>query len=267
MSNSQFYGRFDDSTSKKPETTRENSNSLGYSIAKVFGYMFLWLLITTVVTLGVAFLFSILFKNAGSDSAKGSVLTGGIITVVIAGIALLVTQIVLHVVLFKGRHKILVPAIIYCTLLGVVLGFVSFIIDRAYVNGWPIIAMSFGVTTLTFGVMALIGLTAKSKLNFLGILGFGLLIGLSLMSITMIIFLIFFPKLFIWWYWIIMFGTFLAVMLITIWDIRNVKTYAENGALSDNLSMYLGFNLYSDFIYIFIRILYFVLLIFGKSRN
>ena len=266
MSNTQFYGRFDDSNSQKSQS-RDNSNSLGYSISKVFGYMFLWLLITTVITLGVAFLFSFLYTRASTDADKGNVLLGGIVAVVIAGISLLITQIVLHVVLFKGRHKILVPAIIYCSLLGIVLGFVSFIIDRAYINGWPIIGIAFGATTLTFGVMALIGLTAKSKLNFLGILGFGILIGLAVTSLFMFIFMILFPAYFVWWYWVVSLGTFLAVMLITIWDVRNVKTYAENGALTDNLSMYLAFNLYSDFIYIFIRILYFVLIIFGKSRN
>jgi Na+-transporting methylmalonyl-CoA/oxaloacetate decarboxylase beta subunit len=98
-------------------------------------------------------------------------------------------------------------------------------------------------------------------------IGFGILIGLGITSMMMLIWMLLFPAAFVWWYWIVSIGTFLAVMLITIWDIRNVKTYAERGELTDNLSMYLAFNLYTDFLYIFMRILYFVLMIFGRSRN
>lgn len=259
MSNTDSYGRYGNS--------RYQENSLGYSIAKVFGYMFMWLLITAAIALGIAFLFSFLYNKAGTVDAQRNIFTGGIVVVVVAGIALLITQIVLHVVLFRGRHKITIPALIYSSLFGIVLGVLSFFIDRAFVNGWPLIGVSFGATALTFGLMALIGLTAKSRLNFLGILGFGILIGLGITSMMMLIWMLLFPAAFMWWYWIVSIGTFLAVMLITIWDIRNVKTYAENGELTDNLSMYLAFNLYTDFLYIFMRILYFVLMIFGRSRN
>ena len=262
MSNTDSYGRYGNS--------RYQENSLGYSIAKVFGYMFMWLLITSVIALGIAFLFSYLNGKAVAASdvdMQKKLLTSGIVVVAIAGIALLITQIVLHVVLFRGRHKITIPALIYSSLFGIVLGVLSFFIDRAFVNGWPLIGVSFGATALTFGLMALIGLTAKSRLNFLGILGFGILIGLGITSMMMLIWMLLFPAAFVWWYWVVSIGTFLAVMLITIWDIRNVKTYAENGELTDNLSMYLAFNLYTDFLYIFMRILYFVLMIFGRSRN
>ncbi|MCR5505511.1 MAG: Bax inhibitor-1 family protein [Bacilli bacterium] len=259
MSNSQYYGGLDGAKSR--------DNSVGYSIAKVFGYMFLWLLITSVVTLGTAFLFSYLNNHASTAAAKNNIVLAGMVVAIVSAIGLIIVQIALHVVLFRGRHKILAPAIIYSSLFGLVLGVLSFMIDRAFVNGWPLIGIAFGSTTLTFGVMALIALTSKSRLNFLGFLGIGIFVGLGLTSMFMLIFMLLFPRFFIWWYWVVSLGTFLAVMLITIWDIRNVKTMAENGALSENLSMYLAFNLYTDFMYIFVRILYFVLMIFGRSRN
>lgn len=268
MSDSQFYGRFDNSTPKQ-DPVESRTGDTAYSIAKVFGYMFLFLLITTVVTFGLAFLFNYLLTNAASTDAKNGIFRAELVVAIASGIALIIMSIVTRVVLLKGQHAIMVPAVIYSILMGALMGVLSSLITEVYANGWFCIGISFGITTAIFGIMALIGLASKSKLNALPIIAGGLFMGALLISVVLLIMMLV-PGLrqyYVWWYWILMFAIFAAVMLTTIWDIRNIKTFAQNGALTKNLSMYLAFNLYVDFIYILLRVLYFVLLIVGKTKK
>ena len=263
MSNDTYTEYKEPSSNRSIETS---SDSKVYSIARVFGYMFMWLAVTTAITFGLAFLFNYLLGAATTEEAKGEIFLGIIIMMIVAGLGVIVMTIVTHVVLFKGRHSIAVPAGIYATFMGILMGALAAMITYFYENGWLILGISFGVTTVIYGIMALIGLSAKSKLNGLAIAAIGLFMGLFLMSGVMIIIMIFFPAVYQWWYWILTLGLLAAVMLTTIWDIRNVKTLAEKGALNKNVSMYIAFNLYVDFIYILLRILLIVLRLLGKSK-
>ena len=268
MSDTQFYGRFDNSSNNQNKTS-VRSESTSYSIAKVFGYMFMWLLVTTVVTFGLAFFFNYLLTHATTIAEKDRILGAEVVTAIIAGIGVIVMSIVTMFVTLRGRHNIAVPATIYSVLMGVLLGVVSSIITEYCVTGWFVIGVSFGVTTLIFGAMSLIGLLAKSRLNALPIIAGGIFFGMMLISIILLIMMLV-PSLrqyYNAWYWVLMLGIFAAVMLITIWDIRNIKTMAERGALTKNMSMYLAFNLYVDFVYILMRVLYFVLIIAGKAKK
>ena len=67
-------------------------------------------------------------------------------------------------------------------------------------------------------------------------------------------------------YWIVSFALFAAMMFITIFDIWNIKKICEKGEMSTNLELYCAFTLYVDFIYILIRVLYFLIIIFGNKR-
>lgn len=261
MSNDTYTEYKEPSSNRSVETSTDNK---AYSIARVFGYMFMWLFVTTAITFGLAFLFNYLL--GAFDEARGEIFTGIIIMMIASGLGVIVMTIVTHVVLFRGKHSIAVPAGIYATFMGILMGALASVITYFNENGWLIIGISFGVTTLIFGLMALIGLSAKSKLNGLAIAAMGLFMGLFLMSGVMIIIMIFFPGLYKWWYWVLTLGLLAAVMLTTIWDIRNVKTLAEKGALNKNVSMYIAFNLYVDFIYILLRILLIVLRLLGKSK-
>ena len=66
--------------------------------------------------------------------------------------------------------------------------------------------------------------------------------------------------------WIVSFAVFAAVMFITIFDIWNIKKICERGAMSNNLALYCAFTLYVDFIYLLIRVLYFLIIIFGRKN-
>lgn len=265
-----FEASFDDEPKHGPQNnidSREKNDGMTYSIARVFGYMFMWLAITTVICLGLAFFLNYLLTTTTDEEALANIFLGIIVAAIISGIGVIVMTIVTHAFLFKGKHSVAVPAAIYSVFMGVLMGVLAGIIAYFYANGWYVIGLSFGVTTLIFGIMALIGLAAKSKLNGLLIVGMGLFFGLLIMSGVMFIIMFFFPEIYEWWYWVLTLGLLAAVMLTTIWDLRNVKTLAEKGALNKNVSMYIAFNLYVDFIYILMRVLNIVLRIVGRAKR
>ena len=66
--------------------------------------------------------------------------------------------------------------------------------------------------------------------------------------------------------WIVNFALFGAMMLITIVDMVRIKNIANSGGMNDNLSLYCAFTLYNDFIYIFVRVLYYILIIATKNK-
>ena len=259
--NTQFYGRFDDDPSNTRKPYAAQSDSAGYSIAKVFGYMAIFILVTAVITIGLGLGLNYWIMSATTDEEYANIGQTIIILLIVSGIGLLVTTIVSQVVFLKGKHSVVVPAVIYAALMGIVLGLVA-----ALINNWAILGITFAITAGVFGIMALIGLLSKGRLTALGLIGFGLMFGAMFISLFMVIIMIFFPALYEWYYWIVSFMMFAAVMFMTIFDISHIKQLAANGALNNNLSMYLAFNLYVDFIYLFMRILLIVIRIFGR-RN
>lgn len=257
--NTQFYGRFDDDPSNTRKPYAAQSDSAGYSIAKVFGYMGIFILVTALVTIGLGLGLNYWIMSSTTDEEFANIAQTIIILLIVAGIGLIVTTIVSQVVFLKGKHSVIIPAVIYAALMGIVLGLIA-----ALINNWAILGFTFAITAGVFGIMALIGLLSKGRLTGLAIVGLGLLFGAMFISLFMVIIMIFFPALYEWYYWIVTLMMFAAVMFMTIYDISHIKQLAANGALNKNLSMYLAFNLYVDFIYLFMRILLIVIRIFGR---
>lgn len=256
MSDRNYYGQY---------SNREQlaNSSTAFSIAKVFGYMFVGLLITAAIALGLgAYFGAVLMKDAGTDVNTRLQATNAIILLVlliISAIAIIVLSFVVPIVAIRNRHSVLVPAIIYSIFMGIMLSSLAVFID------WQILGITFGITALVFGLMALIGLLSKSRLNGLVIAGIGLFVGAGLLSLTLWILMLVGvnvgPL-----YWLISLMTFAAVMLITIWDMARIKYIAEKGEMTKNVSLYCAYILYNDFIVIFLKILRFVLAIMGNRR-
>lgn len=242
--------------------TSSTSRSNSYSIAKVFGWMFLWLAITSVVALGLGYAMNVVMNNllngvAGSED----VMIGFLVAMVISAIAVLVLTIVIQIVFLRKGRSILVPAIIYSILMGVLCSTFTFMLP------WWLLGISFAITCALFGIMSLIALLAKQKLNGLAIAGMGLFFGALMMSGFMLIVMLLFPQYYEWYYWIISLALLCGVVLTTIYDISRIKTLAAQGALTKNLSMYLGFTLYCDFMYILIRIIEIIARFTGNSSS
>lgn len=93
-----------------------------------------------------------------------------------------------------------------------------------------------------------------------------MIIGIFFIAIFNIIWMLLFPATFEFIYWIISYGMFAAMLLITIFDINRVKRIADSGEQSSRTAVLCAFNLYVDFIYIFIRILSIVVRIYASKK-
>lgn len=265
MSDANYYDRFAEQKEQPRQEKEKNTitGETGLSIAKVFGYMFIGLLITAAISLGLGAMFRFLFginSDAGIDAtlAQNSAITL-IVLLIVSFIGIIVLSIVVPITVARGNRSVLVPAIIYTVLMGVALSTLCIFVP------WSLLGLTFGITALVFGLMALIALLSKGRLNGLAIAAMGLFIGAGILSLVlwmMMLFGVFSGTL----YWIVSLATFAAVMLITIWDMARIKAIAQKGEMTKNISLYCAFILYNDFIYIFLRILRIVLILFARKN-
>lgn len=232
-------------------------------IGKVFLYTSIALLITAAVAAIIGFIFSSAIRPLDYnyttfeiDVDKFMPYIYLLIGSVIAYIPLIIW---IHFVAFRGKGRLDVPFVIYAIVMGV------FISSFTMFVPFHVIAISFGITCLVFGILALIGLTAKRDLSFLGLVAMGILFGALLVFLFNFIWSLIFPATFQMLYWVISYAIFFAMMLITIFDVWRVKKLAQQGEQSNNVALFCAFNLYVDFIYIFIRILAIVASISRRS--
>lgn len=230
------------------EVVGQKSNSGTLSFAKIFFYMFLGLALTTGVAFGVGAL--LVFKCPDVQTFR-NVYLGLMIG---SGIALILMTFIINFVFLRGRHSILVPAIIYCLLMGTLLSSFTIFID------WRLLGMAFGITSGVFLLMTLLAVFTKGNMSPLAMLGIGLLMGSGFLILVNL--LVRSSTL----YWVISFAVFAAMIFITVFDIWNIKKITERGEMSTNLELYCAFTLYVDFIYILIRVIYFLILIYGRSK-
>ena len=243
-----------------------DKQSKGAFLTKVFGMMFLCLLITTVVAAGLGFgsqFFLDQAIKAGNEELATKIVYALVGTLIVSVIALLVMSFVLPITFIRRRHNILVPLMIYVVLMGIMLSTFTFVFD------WVILVESFGITSLIFGTMALLGYISKGRLTGIGFILLGLIIGalgLSLINWLMIMFGGV-STANVQLSWIVSLLIFAFLMLVTLYDVHRIKKIAEAGAGQDNnLTYYCAYILYSDFIAILIRVIYYVALITGRRR-
>ena len=248
-------------------TDKRSVNSL---IGRVYGYMFLGLLLTAVIAFGVGMAFNLwifgTLNTANIDyTIENNINSQGVmallVILIIAFIGIIAMSFVVHMVFFRGRHSVLTPAIIYCSLMGLALSSLVIFVP------WEILGITFLITAVMFGIMFLISYLTKGSLHFLGVIGIGLFLGAGILSlIGIVLALTGALGAYMHLYWIISLVSFAGMMFITIWDMWRIKQIAEQGAMNDNLALYCAFTLYVDFIYLFMRILRFVVYIMGR-RN
>ena len=132
---------------------------------------------------------------------------------------------------------------------------------KAFKKTSKAVPICFIISAGTFGVMALFGAITKNSLNGLLPIVFTAVIGASIISLVNL--LIGSEAI----YWIAEFVMFGAMLLITAIDMNNIKKIAmTTEGSSTNVALFCAFNLYVDFIYIFIRVLYYVAL-FTSNRK
>ena len=267
---------FDSFNSQNKETQTQvvydlsDKQSKGAFLTRVFGIMALCLLITTVVAAGLGFGVQALISatpgydpTAPLDTLPTNILSVFLITVLVSAVGLIVMSFVLPITFARGKHNIIVPLMIYVTLMGILLSLFTFLFD------WVILVEAFGITTLIFGLMAFLGYISKGKLTGIGFILLGLLIGAGVLSLVNWLLIIIggVKQENIMLSWIVSLIVFAFLMLVTLYDVYRIKKIAENGSKQDNnLVYYCAFILYSDFIALLIRVVYFLALIMGKRK-
>lgn len=225
----------------------------------VFLYVFIGLLITGVVTAAMGFIFGHYFPIAYADPNNPSIIivdpsTQPNLNVYLgllagSGVAYFILLIWILVVSFKNKGNLAVPFTLYAIVMGVLISSLTLFVR------FEVIAISFGITCIAFGAMFCIGWFTKKDLSIIGMIASGLLIGGLLMALFNIIWMFVSPATFTIMNWVISYVFLAAIMLITIIDFARIKKIQESGEGTRNLALFCAFNLYVDFIYIFIRVL------------
>lgn len=249
MTKDQVYG----STSNKVRPSEVTVQSGSKFIGATFLYMAIALLITFAVVGGLgAFLRYALVKESAED------LTTFLYFFIGALVLYIPIMIWVHIAACR-QGKTVGPAFFaYSIVMGVLIS------PIALYDLWVLI-ISFGSTCLAFASMALIAWTTKKNLSSLAVIGLGLLIGGMILALVNLL-LSFFWSGFSFIYPLISVIFFVAIILLTIVDLKRVKDIANSGVATKNMAMLCALNLYVDFIYIFLRILRIVAVIFANRR-
>ena len=251
-------GRVVEERESRKEHRLSGSESGLLSIAKVFGYMAIGLLITAVVAFGLGA--SFYYWIGSGDSVKGSALTTYLLIMIVSGATCLIIGIMLNFMLYRGNHNLVAPAIIYSVAMGALLSSFTMFID------WRLLGGAFLITAVIFGIMTLIASLAKN-LNALLIVGLGLFMGAGMMYLFNFLMGIWLgPEVWTRVMWIISFIYLVAIMLVTTYDIWRIKVISQRGEMTKNLEIYCAFTLYVDFIYIFVRLVLLLLRFSGSRR-
>lgn len=234
-------------TNNNYQTNNESHLDGAVSYVKVFGYMAIGLLITAVVALGLGAIF---YYTGVSINVMNTI-------IIIAAIAQLILSLVVSFVFLKGEYSIKVPALLYCITMGFLLS--SFVLYLP----WSVLGAAFGITALVFGLMCLIVFLTKANFSIFGTLGIGLLAGCGIIAlVNVILMLCGTPNMTL--YWIVSYAVFAAVLLITMYDIYNIKRIVEAGNMTENLALYCAFTIYVDFIMILLKICYFLAIAYSR---
>ena len=236
---------------KRLEPVTGSSSLTLVNFAKVFLYMFMYLLITGGVAFGLGYVIATSYVNSGYSDTVPTLYLGLIIG---SAVALFILMLVINFVFIRGKHSVLVPSIIYAVLVGVLLSTFTIFVD------WMLIGMAFAITAGVFGLMSVIAFLTKGSMAPLLMLAIGLFIGGMILGLVN--FLLRSEMI----AWVISFIIFAALMFVSMFDIWRIKKIAEQGEMSKNLSYYCAFVMYVDFINIFVRILYYLIIIFGNRR-
>lgn len=230
--------------SKKIRPSEVSVSSGSKFIGGVFLYVFLALAITSVVATGMGALFYFTISK-NSETAASSF----IYILLISVFAYIPVLIWARIAAARNGKTMTTAYICYSAVMGVMISSFTVLVD------FYIIAMAFGLTCLSFGVMALIAWNTKKNLSILSVVASGLFFGVIMLFLFNFILGLFLSDAqMLTLSWTISILVLVSVVLITVVDLNNVKQIAMNGGAGKNVALMCALNLYVDFIYIFIRI-------------
>jgi FtsH-binding integral membrane protein len=243
---------------KSRKETKPLMSSTGVAMFKVYLWFALGLLITGVVSLTIPNLLVSLVETSEDPNA---IMAGYSTAIILSIVLMLPTGIVMAIQSFRRNFPVMLTSyIIYSVGMGVLLSSVMLVFVGYGSHGIYTISTAFFATGLIFLIMGLISAFSKVNFNFFVPIISTLIMGVFTISLVNI--LIGSEMI----YWIVEFVLFGVMVIVVGIDTYNIKRLAEAGELDNpNLALYCAYRLYTDFIWIFIRILYYLLL--ANRRN
>jgi uncharacterized protein len=224
-----------------PSSRSDDIDSTKSSIAKVFLYMFLGLLVTAGVSIGVYFL--LVSRSLSADAYLALTAIASVASIILIFVAQ-------FMVLKKGKGG-QITYWLYTICMGVLLSSFMLVYELSSL-GYIFLA-----TASVFGIMALYGLISKKSTMGLGMFGVGALWGIMVLSLINIF--MHNPTI----YYVISYVGLAAMLAITAFDVNNTKRLAQSRYLTGNMSIYMALQLYTDFVFIFIRLV----ALFARERR
>jgi FtsH-binding integral membrane protein len=227
------------------------SSSTWRAIAKTYLYMFVAVLVSALTCVGLYFIFN---AALGSNPTEEEMLKAGntyLALLIISGVGSIIMMFVTQLVTIKAKRGGLICLLIYSVLMGILISgtMLTIMVESQDIGSFvSTIGWAFVGTAGMFGVMTLYGYLAKEKASALwyGIIGllFGILF-ITLMNIFLRSETL---------YYFIGYAYIALVLLYVGYDTWLLKRHAESGTLTDNWAVYYALQLYTDFIYLFIRL-------------
>ncbi len=217
-------------------------DSSSNSMTKVFGWMFLAILVTAATAFGLPYF----LVAINATEAYYPVLIGGMIATVILSF-------VGQFVIARAQSKAVAATVflLFAAAMGIWISPLVILYDL----GTLVYALF--TTSAVFGIMAVYGAVTKRDLSGFGSFMIMLLLGCLVVSI----FNIFIANTTLDW---ILSYVILAVYIGFIaYDVQRVKRLSQSGQMNTNIALLMALNLYIDFVYIFIRLV----AIIGRNRD
>lgn len=241
-------------TTKKYSPIPTEKQQATLSLVKVYLWFALGLLITGVVSLALPFILTASL-NGQNEELVAKIYIGMIIASVILMIP---SMVIIHVQGFrKNMGLMLTSYVIYAIAMGVLLSTIFFgLVDGG--EGSQTICIAFFVTGGIFLFCGLFGaLTKKSNLSAVYPIIFSIIATIFVVSIVNV----FIGSSLVYWLTdFILFGVMIVVVML---DCHNIHKIADAGHFdnSNNLAIYCAFTLYVDFIWVFLRVAYYISLL------
>lgn len=237
------------------ESKRESTRALSV----VLGYMCIGLIVTAIVCLGFSLYFSKILVDgmnitqyANASNLVFGCLIGGVI-------ALFIMSFVTSFVIGRSKKGAWIPYLIYAALMGFTLSPVVMWIDSAT------IATAFGITAAVFLVLFLIGYFSKANLSILGLIGLGILFSVLFVPLPLLIIYLLVPGALGIWDFVASIACSLYMLIMVAVEANRMNREIRGGVFTNSMALYYAFSFYTDFIYIFLRVL--MILASSKSKN
>ena len=233
-------------------------------LAQSYGFMAIGLIVSAAVAFLIGWVFATWIGKAtildDFESAKTAIITYFAIMIG-SFVALLIDGFVLRFAFMRGKHSILPHYLIYAALMGVFLS--SFVVLGV---DFRLIGLAAGISAVVFLALFFVGFFSKRDFSFLAYFGLALLFGASIMSMVFIPLFIFAPGAYLQFSLMFSGIYFIVLLIATAIDGYQIRRMLSRCAEQKNVALYCGFVMYSDFIVIFIRVLYYLLLITAKRK-